>query len=182
MMYIFLSLAAGLVLLPYINPQCCQVECIGEFLVSGPNGVLDSALTASSEFDSLHGPDRARLGTQEELPGIGSGSWSPAVLNTDQWIQVDFGSVKRVSGVVTQGRNAGPQNQSTTEYRVLYRENIEPFRAVTKNGNEMFQGNDDLVTPVINMFKSVMARFVRINPTAWEDYIALRFDVIGCEI
>ncbi|CAH1785637.1 unnamed protein product [Owenia fusiformis] len=181
MMYILLSLAVGLVMLPYINAKCCSGECIGEFLVSGPNGVPDSNLTASSVLDIYHQPYRARLGTPDNSFPEERGAWVPLQQNTEQWIQVDFGSVKRVSGVVTQGREELNSLQWVTEFRILYRENDEPFRAVTKNGIETFPGNDDKVTPVLNMFKSVKARFIRINPTAWF-YIALRFDVIGCEI
>ena len=44
-----------------------------------------------------------------------------------------------------------------------------------------FNGNVDLETLVTNDLPTpVYARCVRINPTAWIGFIALRFDFIGC--
>jgi len=46
---------------------------------------------------------------------------------------------------------------------------------------QLFAGNNDRSTVVINPLPTpVLARCVRINPTAWFAHIALRFDVLGC--
>ncbi|CAH1787080.1 unnamed protein product [Owenia fusiformis] len=188
MMYILLNLAVSMMMFSYINAQCYEDECIGELLVSGPKyRVPDSAFNASSVWDDLYLPFRARLGTKDDSPYGQGGSWvaNSEQENTEQWIQVDLGTVKRVSGVITQGRHVLHSNDEQwvmTEYRILYkRKRQETFRTVRKNRSEKFQGNYDAVTPVLNMFKSVRARFIRINPTAWKGHISLRFDVIGCK-
>ena len=45
-----------------------------------------------------------------------------------------------------------------------------------------FYGNSDKDTPVTNMFlgSPVRARFIRIQPTAWNNKISMRFEVLGC--
>jgi len=46
---------------------------------------------------------------------------------------------------------------------------------------QTFAGNSDRSTVVINPLPlPVQARCVRINPTAWNVYISMRFDVLGC--
>ncbi|CAH1802612.1 unnamed protein product [Owenia fusiformis] len=153
-------------------------ECVGEFLISGPNHrVNDSGLTASTEWDGYHGPSRARLGTQEELPF--PGSWSPLTLDANPWIQADLGKLMQVNGVVTQGRAA--HAQWVTSYNVSYSEAGSSFEFIEKDGNQIFNGNSDMYTPVLNSFKPVQARYIRISPMTWNNHISLRFDVIGCD-
>ncbi|CAH1791241.1 unnamed protein product [Owenia fusiformis] len=158
-------------------------ECIGKLLVTGSSHrIPDSWLTASTVYEFGYGPDRARLGTQD-IPGeTQRGSWVASVKDSNQWIQADLGKVMTVSGVITQGRNilgkpTPAADQWVSEYRILYRTYANmPFERI----QERFQGNSDRVTPVLNMFKSVKARYVRINPTVWKNHISMRFDVIGC--
>ena len=82
--------------------------------------ILDSQLTASSVYDSNHGPERARLNGVKS--GNLKGAWSAASdsLDEQQWIRVDFnGASKTVSGILIQGRQDGAQ--WVTEYMVQYR-------------------------------------------------------------
>ena len=64
--------------------------------------IPDSQITASSEYDSNHGPTNARL----NRPADGStiGAWSARTNDLLPWIQVDFGAPKMVSGIMMQGR------------------------------------------------------------------------------
>ena len=48
--------------------------------------IPDTSLTASSEFDSNHGPQRARLNIQRD--GDLRGAWSARTNDANQWIQV----------------------------------------------------------------------------------------------
>jgi len=54
--------------------------------VSGPRGVPDSQLSATSEYDFATNTSRARLHYYDG--SIQAGSWSPLVCNTEQYIQV----------------------------------------------------------------------------------------------
>ena len=80
------------------------------------DSILDSQLTASSEYNPNHGPHLARL---DAVAGAGIGGWAALTLDSNQWIQVDFdGTLKTVSGIITQGRQ--DYAQWVTEYRVQY--------------------------------------------------------------
>ena len=62
-------------------------------------GEIDSYhVTTSSDINPYHDHRSARLLT--DTPG---GAWLP-IYNDFQWIQVDFGGSRRVTGVSTQGR------------------------------------------------------------------------------
>ena len=69
------------------------------------NGKITSVqLTASSQWDRNHSPDRARL----NIPAIGNykGAWAVAAdqVNQNQWILVDLRIKTRITYVATQGR------------------------------------------------------------------------------
>jgi len=73
-------------------PACASPQ----YLVSGPDPILDEHMTASSwlPYDYYDGgdhvPSEARLNKtrQEFSGGYNAGIWAPAVNDTNQWIQV----------------------------------------------------------------------------------------------
>jgi hypothetical protein len=65
--------------------------------------IEDNQITASSEWDSNHGPNNARL--DRPAGGGRTGAWSAKTNDINQWIQVDFGKLRSVSGIVSQGRS-----------------------------------------------------------------------------
>lgn len=74
-----------------------------DYLVSGPHGVPDSHLSASSSWNSHlpndnNGPDRSRLFTQAYDYGNGTfyrGAWSAGVNDKNQFIQVKIVCLSR---------------------------------------------------------------------------------------
>ena len=70
----------------------------------GSGAILDSQITASSEYSPLLAPSRGRLNSQ-----VHAGSWSALVLDVNQWLQVDFLQNVTLSKVATQGRHSYPQ-------------------------------------------------------------------------
>lgn len=156
-------------------------ECNDLFLTK-TSMIPDSALTASSSYDTAHGPDGSRL---DSVPSsVHVGAWSAATLDTNQWIQVDLQKTSLLKGVVIQGRH-NTYNQWVTEFKVLHSADCQNWTTVAgTNGTEVvFQGNTDTNTHVTNTFECpVRARCIRLNPTGWNIHISLRFDVIGCYI
>ena len=66
------------------NPSAgCARE---EPLVSGQTMVPDSRMTASSQWDEYHGPERARI--KSEFENNYRGGWVAQTWDTNQWIQV----------------------------------------------------------------------------------------------
>ena len=79
--------------------------------------ITDDQIRASSQWDSNHGPNNGRL---DFMGGNGiTAAWSSLIQDLNQWIQVDFWTLKTVSGIVIQGRsNWG--TQWVAKYKVQY--------------------------------------------------------------
>ncbi|XP_071959426.1 uncharacterized protein [Antedon mediterranea] len=139
-------------------------------------------LTASSEYNYERRADRGRLNMQHD--GGGRGGWTAGAQDNNQWIQADLLEINKVTGVITQGRSHA--SFYVTSYKVLYTTDISlPLQNIVDEfGSEAaFPGNSDSNTQVTNTFyQSVLARFIRINPTGWSGHVSLRFEVIGCKV
>ena len=47
---------------------------------------------------------------------------------------------------------------------------------------KVFDGNTDRNTGVTSLFpRPIQATHIRIRPTAWESYISMRFEILGCQ-
>ncbi|XP_021367145.1 inactive carboxypeptidase-like protein X2 [Mizuhopecten yessoensis] len=166
--------------------------CRKHFL-SGPDGVADSSLTASSTYknnsDPKHdyGPSRGRLNVTEVKDASGMtliGGWSADKNDVHQFIEVKLQGPTVIRGVVTQGRN-GCCKQWVTKYRVLYSHDCVNWKPVggPNTNDAFFKGNSDADTPEAKMFQCpVVAMCVRINPLEWNNHISLRFDLLGCPL
>ena len=81
---------------PPSPPQC--MDALG--MQSGR--IKPDAVQASSQWDSNHGPDNARLHFQKTDSRVGA--WCVATSNANQWIQARFDVVAKVRRVAIQGR------------------------------------------------------------------------------
>ena len=98
------------------------------------NGAIsDAQISASSQWDNIHGPRRARLNGKRSA-GNGVGAW--VALNTDtyQWLQVDLGKYTTVTRIATQGRS--DLNQWVTKYRLQNSEDGVNFRLYKALGQD----------------------------------------------
>ncbi|XP_033105774.1 uncharacterized protein LOC117108037 [Anneissia japonica] len=157
-------------------PEDCTTHALGMQSRAIPSGNI----RASSEYNAQHGARRARLNIIPDSDGIGS--WAARSNNRDQWIQADLFIAKRVTGVVTQGRN-GNYDQWVTSFEVLYGMDGNNWETVTSNSGQPieFVGNNDKDTPVSNLFPvEIQARFIRIHPLRWNGHISMRFEILGC--
>ena len=73
--------------------------------------ITDSQITASSMWHSYLRPSYGRLNWP-------TASWAAETRDTNQWIQVEFGTTTRVTGVMIQGRKQDPQ--WVKEFKVQY--------------------------------------------------------------
>ena len=76
--------------------------------------ISDAQISASSQYNSNTGPQRARLN--------GRTFWKPRTSNQDQWLQVDLGKYTTVTRIATQGRRSGIfyYRSCVTKYRLQY--------------------------------------------------------------
>ncbi|XP_071945195.1 lactadherin-like [Antedon mediterranea] len=168
------------------NHICMRFEILGcpvkTKFCTDPLGVEEGtiALTASTQYDARHGPEYGRLNTTPKKGNIGA--WGARSYDQNQWIQADIGALKWVTGVITQGRN-WTYSQWVTTFEVLYSIDGNNFKYIIEADDTTmeFVGNANRNSQVTNLFpKPVIARYIRIHPTAWLHAICLRFEVLGC--
>ena len=140
-------------------------------------------LTGSSIYDASNGYDRSRLNTVY-FNGL-FGGWQAAVASVGEYIQADFGTVRRVEKVKTQGWFSNAIYYWVTSYRFAYSTDGTSYTFVSNpdGSDTVFTGNTDHNTVVQNDFNpALVARYVRLHPQTWNRAIALRWDVTGCDI
>ena len=93
--------------------------------------IFDAQITASSQMDGDHSAVQGRLHFQAE--GSKAGGWSALTNDTNQWLQVDFGSYTRVTQVATQGMNGA--DEWVTRYKLQYSDNGVTYKFYQKTGD-----------------------------------------------
>ena len=144
----------------------------------------DPSITASSVWrnTTTHGTHRSRFTTGQDANG--KGAWASWQVDTNQWIQAQFLTVKTIFKVATKGRNQ--HSQWVTKYQLKYAlwSNEQDFVYVTSsaNGGDVmtFNANSDRDSVVENEIPYVFARFLRLCPVEWFSHISLRWEVYGC--
>ncbi|XP_072051539.1 EGF-like repeat and discoidin I-like domain-containing protein 3 [Amphiura filiformis] len=158
--------------------------------------ILDSQLNASTVWNDNHGPSNARLNRPAQFirntATMTTGAWSVGEKynDTNQWIQVDLGVSTMVTGVLTQGRASNVNDdccpQWVTKFKVQYSNDGSYWEFVQSANNQsamIFDGNTDQDTVITNPFPTpVSASYIRILPTEWNQWISLRFEVVGCQL
>ena len=94
--------------------------------------IIDSQITASSQWTNTHDPTRARLNLKDSTSK--EGAWSAAKNDVNQWIQVDFKNQTTVTNILTQGRNCYNNYQWVTSYTVYYSNDGIDFTPYQKGG------------------------------------------------
>ncbi|XP_022083845.1 uncharacterized protein LOC110975570 [Acanthaster planci] len=155
------------------EPGPAAAECATPVPLGMQDGTIsDENITASSGKDTAK---NARLN--------GSDAWLHGN-EANPWIEVDLGEKTVVSGVITQGN---PNDDwRVMMYQVSYQKQHSSDRLHVTDGNgniTVFIGNNDRTSPVTNLFnESVVATTVRIEPTKWNTYADLRFELLGCRL
>ncbi|CAD7082270.1 unnamed protein product [Hermetia illucens] len=136
--------------------------------------LLENAkLTATSSLRE-RGPENARLNAGT--------SWTARHSDFDQRLVIDLGSIKNISLIAIQGRPHS--SEYVTEFAISYGINDLEFSDYKESGGNlrMFKGNKDSDSIQYNVFDvPIIAQWVRINPTRWQDRISLRVELYGCE-
>ena len=90
-------------------------------------------LSASSQYDGYHSPNRARLGNQ--ISGYYRSAWSVGQNSQNQWIQIDLRIKTRVTHVATQGREE--TTQWVTKYKVQFGDDGSSFQVFKQEGDSL---------------------------------------------
>ncbi|XP_037092008.1 neurexin-4-like [Pollicipes pollicipes] len=111
----------------------------------------------------------------------GDGAWTSRFSNVGQSVTVDLGEVYRITRVATQGRAAS--SEWVSQYGLQYGFNGRDFMDYRgpHGGAWEFRGNSDGDSVASNRLETaVVARFVRLRPTSWEERMSLRLELYGC--
>ncbi|XP_071801416.1 retinoschisin-like [Asterias amurensis] len=158
---------------------------ISEKLGLEDGSIPDESLSASSNWNNTEKSTPAD-GRLNKIPLTGGiiGAWCPSAAGTNQWIQVDLDNPTYVTGVLTQGRYG--RSQCVTKYKVQFEPPSQACLVDVKDQlgqTQIFIGNtaDTDNTVERSFFKPVLAVKIRILPIEWVDFIALRFELLGCK-
>ncbi|KAK3611483.1 hypothetical protein CHS0354_039095 [Potamilus streckersoni] len=138
--------------------------------------IADSQFNASSFAGPEFKPEYARIYSQR--------SWAPRTDDKKPWIEVNFGSPKLLSGVISQGEFGS--NRWVTQYYVSFSFDGHSFTPYSDtpgdNSPKIFGGNKDESTPVRYLFnRNITAQYIRIYPVSWTgSSAALRMNILGC--
>nr|XP_020451699.1 coagulation factor VIII-like [Monopterus albus] len=145
--------------------------------------IPDSSFSASSFYSSLlhsWSPELARL-----HQGGSINAWRPKNNNPHEWLQVDLGKIKRITGVVTQGAQYLFTPMMVTEFSVTISHDGQSWSSVLEERSrreKIFTGNNDPDEEAVTDFDPpLFGRYLRIHPRGWTNDIALRLEVLGCD-
>ncbi|NXA43070.1 DCBD1 protein, partial [Eudromia elegans] len=128
--------------------------------------VLDvAAFSASSswlEEDALG--QRRAWGAAHAALGTPGPSWAPAPDDEAAWLQLDLGTRRNVTGIITKGSSEGP-GYYVTSYSVSWSRDGRTWRGYRGSGareDKLFEGNADGAHEASNAFlPALVARYVR---------------------
>uniref|UniRef100_Q95114-2 Isoform Short of Lactadherin n=1 Tax=Bos taurus TaxID=9913 RepID=Q95114-2 len=163
----------------------CELNGCTEPLGLKDNTIPNKQITASSYYKTWGlsafswFPYYARLDNQGKF-----NAWTAQTNSASEWLQIDLGSQKRVTGIITQGARDFGHIQYVAAYRVAYGDDGVTWTEYKDPGaseSKIFPGNMDNNSHKKNIFETpFQARFVRIQPVAWHNRITLRVELLGC--
>ncbi|XP_053313463.1 coagulation factor V [Spea bombifrons] len=162
----------------------CEIQGCFSPLGMENNMIKDEQITASSYKSSWYSsswkPSLARLNKYGSV-----NAWQAKANNNQQWLQIDLLQTKRVTGIITQGAKSMTTEMYLKSYGVQYSENGRDWKPYIDQSNSMekeFKGNINSSGHVKNEFQPpIISRFLKIIPKSWNQNIALRLELFGCD-
>uniref|UniRef100_A0A3B3I127 Neuropilin n=2 Tax=Oryzias latipes TaxID=8090 RepID=A0A3B3I127_ORYLA len=149
-------------------------------MVSGQ--ITDAQVSASSYADRGWVAENARLLT-------GRSGWTGQQIKQpfrNEWLQVDLGQDKMVSGVMIQGGKHRDRNVFMKKFKVGHSLDGDHWTFIKEENTtraKVFTGNQNHETPEVRTVGLLRTRFVRIYPErATAEGIGLRLELLGCEL
>ncbi|XP_053771766.1 coagulation factor V isoform X2 [Desmodus rotundus] len=165
--------------------QGCEINGCSTPLGMESGKIENTQITASSFKKSWWGdywePFRARLNAQGRV-----NAWQAKANNNRQWLQIDLLKVKKITAIVTQGCKSLSSEMYVKSYAIHYSDygvDWKPYRQRSSMVDKIFEGNSNFRGHVKNFFNPpIISRFVRIIPKTWNQSIALRLELFGCDV
>ncbi|KAM8817409.1 coagulation factor V [Rhynchonycteris naso] len=165
--------------------QGCEINGCSTPLGMESGKIENSRITASSFKKSWWGdywePSRARLNAQGRV-----NAWQAKANNNQQWLQIDLLKIKKITAIVTQGGKSFSSAMYVKSYTIHYSDQgteWKPYRQKSSMVDKVFEGNSNVKGHVKNFFNPpIISRYIRIIPKTWNQSIALRLELFGCDI
>ncbi|XP_067881625.1 discoidin, CUB and LCCL domain-containing protein 1 isoform X1 [Heterodontus francisci] len=124
-------------------------------------------------------PNKARL----NVPGPG---WAAADDDdSQQWLEIDLGERKYLTGIITTGSTLPRFLFYVETYKVSFSKDGQKWKVYKESNNNVeriFEGNTDYCQLTRNNFiPAVLARYIRVIPQSWNQRIAIKVELIGCQ-
>ncbi|XP_066104109.1 discoidin, CUB and LCCL domain-containing protein 1 [Saccopteryx bilineata] len=128
-------------------------------------------------------PGRARLQDQGSSWSLGDSSKNH---KQQEWLEIDLGEEKKITGIRTTESTQPNFNFYVKSFVMNFKNNNSKWRTykgIVTNEKKVFRGNFNFRDPVTNNFiPPIVARYVRVVPQTWHQRIALKVELIGCQI
>ena len=118
-----------------VRKELCACQCIRFDVLECdlPLGMTTGAIAnhqvrSSSDYNHAHSTKFARLTTTTL---VGASAWCSRILDTNQWLQINLGKVRRVTAVATQGRSDA--DQWITSYYVEHSKSGDDWKRYEDN-------------------------------------------------
>uniref|UniRef100_A0A8C3WXD6 Coagulation factor V n=1 Tax=Catagonus wagneri TaxID=51154 RepID=A0A8C3WXD6_9CETA len=165
--------------------QGCEVNGCSTPLGMESGKIENKQITASSFKKSWWGdywePFRARLNAQGRV-----NAWQAKANNNNQWLQIDLLKIKKITAITTQGCKSLSSEMFVKSYTIQYSDQgveWKSYREKSSMVDKIFEGNNNIKGHVKNFFNPpIISRFIRIIPKTWNQSIALRLELFGCDI
>ncbi|XP_071662707.1 discoidin, CUB and LCCL domain-containing protein 1 isoform X2 [Patagioenas fasciata] len=167
----------------FTSNGCNKSLSLEEGFLSKSQVTASSYWEETNEFGQLFqwSPGKAWL----HVPGL---SWASNHSSNREWLEIDLGEKKRITGIKTTGSGSTTPNLNfyVKTFTMNYKNNNSKWRTykgILSNEEKVFQGNSDPGDIVRNNFiPPIVARYVRIVPQTWNQRIALKLELMGCRI
>uniref|UniRef100_A0A2K6SJC6 Coagulation factor V n=1 Tax=Saimiri boliviensis boliviensis TaxID=39432 RepID=A0A2K6SJC6_SAIBB len=117
---------------------------------------------------------------------VGSCNTSLRANNNKQWLQIDLLKIKKITAIITQGCKSLSSEMYVKSYSIHYSDQgveWKPYRLKSSMVDKIFEGNTNTKGHVKNFFNPpIISRFIRVIPKTWNQSIALRLELFGCDI
>ncbi|XP_026304234.1 coagulation factor V isoform X2 [Piliocolobus tephrosceles] len=165
--------------------QGCEVNGCSTPLGMESGKIENKQITASSFKKSWWGdywePFRARLNAQGRV-----NAWQAKANNNKQWLQIDLLKIKKITAITTQGCKSLSSEMYVKSYTIHYSDQgveWKPYRLKSSMVDKIFEGNTNTKGHVKNFFNPpIISRFIRVIPKTWNQSIALRLELFGCDV
>ncbi|KAJ7320303.1 hypothetical protein JRQ81_019814 [Phrynocephalus forsythii] len=145
--------------------------------------ITNAQITASSyrkTWWSSWEPSLARL----NLKGR-TNAWQAKSNNNHQWLQIDLLQTKKITGIITQGAKSMTTEMYVKTFTILYSDDNAAWTSYLDGAasrEKVFTGNTNSRGQVKHFFKPpILSRFIRVVPKTWNQSIALRLELFGCD-